>query len=633
MVATYDYTDERGALLYQVVRSEPKGFRQRRPDGRGGWTWNLDGMPRVLYRLPVLAGHARVYVVEGEKDAERLWSLGVPATTGAMGAGKWRPEYAAQLRAAGATEVVVLPDNDWPGMAHADAVAQSCHAVGLVVRLVTLPDLLPVREKHGEDVSDWLDGGHTADELQRIVAEAPRWTPGAMTGHRPGVGLADRGGTVTPTWAPVLVRLSDVQPEPVAWIWPGRLARGKLTILAGDPGLGKSYLTHDVIARLSTGASWPDGATAPLGRALLLSAEDGLADTIRPRIDRPGGDAARVDVLVAVGLAGQQRTPCLASDLPQLEHALDRLRPDVVVIDPLSAYLGRTDSHKDAEVRGLLAPVVACAAKYGVAVLAVMHLTKAGTDRRAIHRAIGSIGFVGAARLGLVVGKDPEDDTRVLLAGLKNNLGPKAPTLAFRIDDSGLVWEPDPVPGMDADELLAAGVSVEDRVERGDADTFLTDLLTLGEVLAREVLTAARDNGISDRTLYRAKSRLGVRARHEGQPGKAGRWYWSLPSVPPNAVTAAPKTAMHDEVAVFGQPTTETVEPAPASPKTATPTHMTAFGGILRSGDGPLADDSLTMRAACGGADSCERPGCPAHATDESSPGISMAGLNRAGWR
>jgi hypothetical protein len=571
IVATYDYRDTHCTLLYQAVRYEPKRFRQRRPDGRGGWTWDLNGTPRVLYRLPELVEHTQVFVVEGEKDVDRLWSLGLPATTGAMGAGKWRPEYAQQLQKAGVVEVVALEDNDRPGVAHAEAVAASCHAAGLIVRRPRLPGLPPVQAKHGEDVSDWLDDGHSADELRRVVEATPRWTPEPKPEPL--------------TWAPVLVRLSSVQPEPVAWLWPGRLARGKLTILAGDPGLGKSYLTHDVIARLTTAAHWPDGVPAPLGRALLLSAEDGLADTVRPRIDRLGGDADRVDVMHAVGLGGRERLPCLASDLPALELALARVRPDVLVIDPLSAYLGKTDSYKDAEVRGLLAPVMVCAAKYGVAVLAVMHLTKGGADRRAIHRALGSIGFLGAARLGLVVAKDPQDEGRLLVAGSKNNLGPQAPTLAFRINDTGLAWDPDPVSGVNADELLAAGAGVEDRAEGSDADGFLVEVLAAGEVLSRELLRAARENGISERTLYRAKRRLGIIARHEGQPGKAGRWWWALPA-------DAPKAAIYADVAAFEQPATKTVESAPASPKAAIRPHVAAFGGSLRETD---SDDTLEL--------------------------------------
>lgn len=173
--AVYDYFDERGELLYQVIRFPGKQFRQRRPEGTG-WSWKLGDVRRVLYRLPeVLASEpdeSVVYVVEGEKDANALVALGFVATSNAGGAGKWRREYSESLRG---REVVILPDNDEPGRAHAAAAAKSLHGVALRVRVVQLPGL---PEKG--DVSDWLGSGHGAAELQRLVSEAPEWTPGGV---------------------------------------------------------------------------------------------------------------------------------------------------------------------------------------------------------------------------------------------------------------------------------------------------------------------------------------------------------------------------------------------------------------------------------------------------------------------
>jgi hypothetical protein len=180
-VAAYDYHDERGQLLYQVVRFEPKDFRPRRPDGSGGWIWNLEGVRRLVYRLTDLAEQARVFWVEGEKDVDRLWSLGLPATTSPSGAQSWRPEYAAQIQALAPAEIVVIPDHDVPGHAYASEVAGALTAAGLGVRLLELPGFGAVREKHGPDVSDWLDAGHTAADLEALAASAPPFTPAAGT--------------------------------------------------------------------------------------------------------------------------------------------------------------------------------------------------------------------------------------------------------------------------------------------------------------------------------------------------------------------------------------------------------------------------------------------------------------------
>ena len=171
IVTAYDYRDEDGKLLYQAVRlRSPKDFRQRRPDGNGGWVWKLDGTRRVLYRLPELLAadpNAVVFVVEGEKDVDRLRSLGLIATTNPEGAGKWRDEFSEFFRG---RKVVMPPDNDEPGRMHVDQVARSVHGVASEVRLLELPAL---PEKG--DVSDWLDAGGTADALLQLASDAPTW--------------------------------------------------------------------------------------------------------------------------------------------------------------------------------------------------------------------------------------------------------------------------------------------------------------------------------------------------------------------------------------------------------------------------------------------------------------------------
>lgn len=175
IVARYPYHDEHGALLFEVVRFEPKSFAQRRPDGRGGFVWGLDGVRRVPYRLPQLLNSVgTVYVTEGEKDADRLVDLGVTATCNPCGAGSWRPELAKYFDG---REVTILPDNDGAGLAHADDVARALHPVAKSVRVVWLPGL-PSKA----DVSDWLDAGHTFARLDEIAAQTPVWCPAEAQG-------------------------------------------------------------------------------------------------------------------------------------------------------------------------------------------------------------------------------------------------------------------------------------------------------------------------------------------------------------------------------------------------------------------------------------------------------------------
>ncbi len=173
IVAIYDYRDEAGTVLFQTVRYDPKDFRQRRPDGKGGHVWNLDSTRLVLYRLPELAAAgqgASVYIVEGEKDADNAAKAGILATTSPLGAGKWRDEYADLLRG---RQAVILPDNDDAGRAHAEKIARSLFGLAAGVKILELPDLPPKG-----DLSDWIVAGGDATQLAALAQAAPRWTPG-----------------------------------------------------------------------------------------------------------------------------------------------------------------------------------------------------------------------------------------------------------------------------------------------------------------------------------------------------------------------------------------------------------------------------------------------------------------------
>jgi 5S rRNA maturation endonuclease (ribonuclease M5) len=169
IVKEYDYQDEEGQLVFQVVRFHPKEFRQRQPNGKGGWIWNLKGVHPVPYRLPQVLQADTVFIVEGEEDADRLQELGLVASCNPMGAGKWRAEYNPHFRG---KKVIILPDNDEPGRKHAQDVARKLHGVAASVKVVELPSL---PEKG--DVSDWLKAGGTMEQLQALAGEAPEFDP------------------------------------------------------------------------------------------------------------------------------------------------------------------------------------------------------------------------------------------------------------------------------------------------------------------------------------------------------------------------------------------------------------------------------------------------------------------------
>jgi putative DNA primase/helicase len=335
---------------------------------------------------------------------------------------------------------------------------------------------------------------------------------------------------------PVLVRVADVQPDLVRWLWPGRIALGKLTLLCGDPGLGKSFITLDLAARTSAGSTWPDIPLLknPPGGVVLLSAEDDLADTIRPRLDAADADPTRIAALQAVRrLRFDGKTEeayfDLTQDLPALEAAIQKTADcRLVIIDPLTAYLGKIDGHKNTEVRAILARLFELAAKHKVAILAVTHLNKAST-LPAIYRAMGSLAFVAAARAVWAVVRDEDDETgrRRLFVPVKNNLGADETGLAYALEPVGqtarVKWESGAV-NMRADDALSGGRKA---VVRDDATEFVIATLRAngGDMLSDDLCAAAKAEGISKMTLRRAKEAV---AEAYKEKGRDGRWRCKL---------------------------------------------------------------------------------------------------------
>jgi hypothetical protein len=366
------------------------------------------------------------------------------------------------------------------------------------------------------------------------------------------------------------VRLTDVPPAQVQWLWPNRVALGKLTLLAGDPGLGKSLVTLDMAARVSRGAAWPDEeehaagshpegtrqgmqtvaasstfeatSSEPVARGsvLLLSAEDDLADTIRPRLEAHGADCARIVAIRAISSEeadGQySRAFDLDRDLEHLEAELARMEQcRLIVIDPISAYLGCGAENMNAEVRSLLHPLTDLAAKRNVAVVAVTHLRKA--EGSAMRRSIGSMAFVAASRTAWLVSRDPHDAHRRLLLPVKNNLSADTYGLAYTIESRGpgrtavVCWSEDTVE-MSADEALNRPSLARDEslLERCQAEAWLHEFLAGGPQPASEVRNAAEAQGFSYATLRRAFRDVGGEAIREGNEGLKPRWVWRLPA-------------------------------------------------------------------------------------------------------
>ncbi len=343
------------------------------------------------------------------------------------------------------------------------------------------------------------------------------------------------------------VSMADVPLQRVSWLWPGRIPRGKLTILDGDPGLGKSCLTLDLAARISTGSTMPDGfqLDGPAG-VIVLTAEDDAGDTVRPRLEAAGADLSRVRYLPHMEVTEDgkltQRPWSLPGDIDALREIVDAYAVALVIIDPLSAFLSaRVDSHRDQGVRGALFPLTEMAAATGAAVIGIRHLNK-DDGGHALYRGGGSIAIIGAARAGLIVGADPGDETeqRRILAVTKLNVDVAAPALAYSVSGdedfacARIVWHG--TTGHTANDLLG-----QDRASDAldAASQWLGEFLTDGPAPASVVKAAAEaTNTIAWRTVQRAKHRLGVKSKK--RDGPSAPWEWSLPTASSEEPTTTP---------------------------------------------------------------------------------------------
>ena len=548
----WTYHDADGNPVAMVLRfNGADGSKEFRPVSLHDRSWFLKGpaTPRPLYRLLDVAAAATnsvcemsrcdrdnigtrdaptvatVYVCEGEKTADAARSLGLVAVTSMNGA--LSPDNTDWKPLAG-KYVVILPDHDEPGRKYAKAVAAILAKLSPspVVKIVELPGLTD-----GDDLVEWIAAhGDAAEpdtmrqELERLVdaVDVVRIVPTTN-------GKSRTTGNIT-TEA-IVVRPSEVEEQAVEWLWPNRIPLGKLTLLAGDPGLGKSFVTVDMAARVSTGRGWPDcyEQGQPVGSVILFNCEDDLPDTVLPRLNKAGGDPSRVIALQGVACidaeTGQrrQRGFSLDNDLPKLQEVLEANRDvRLVVIDPVSAYCGATDSHKNADIRAMLAPLAELAGRYRAAVVMVTHLAK-GSGGKAVYRAMGSLAFAAAARAVWHVGKDHDDDKRRLILMAKINVCEEATGLAYRLKDGAVCWEEMPV-AMTADEYLASerAASDESAEQRGDlqeAIDYLLDTLRDGPRATKDVEADAKAQGITVGTLKRARKKLRVIAEKSGMDG------------------------------------------------------------------------------------------------------------------
>lgn len=403
VIAEHDYTDENGALLSQVVRSEPKAFRQRRPDGRGGWTYSLHGVRRVLYKLPELieavALGRQIVIVEGEKSVDRLASLGITATCSSGGARKWRDDYAEPLRGA---DVVILPDNDAPSRTHAAKVARSLKEVAGRVRIIDLPEL---PEKG--DVYDWLDAGHIIDELHELAESAPEVEVWLSEQQEPGSPNDNEEERESDEWH----LLADLVNDPTLTAAPSGVAppcgyAGRLTLLVGREKQG---------GKSTTACATVADASKQGVMSLYVTLDEPTADTVQ-RLVRLGAATDKIAIC--------DRRPA------NLAATVEQSGAQVIVIDSLANWVeGKvTESGDSFQWMAALGPLRVIAREMNVAVIILAHAKKSGGEYR-------DSTAIGAAVDLIITQKEQKDKSRK--AKVQGRF--YAPDFATRMDADGLV--------------------------------------------------------------------------------------------------------------------------------------------------------------------------------------------------
>jgi DNA polymerase I-like protein with 3'-5' exonuclease and polymerase domains len=475
--------------------------RPRKYETPAGTPVRLSAPPRAV---PMMRDVQKtLYVTEGDKKGDALASVG-EAVIALQGVECWRSLRDWEHVALYGREVIIAYDADVMINPHVqraiESLAAFLHDRGAVVKYLNWPD-----KYHGTKtgIDDYLAAGGNVLELKCWAQDHP-----------------DEESM------PIGTLLAEVQAETVEWLWERRIPLGKITVLDGDPDNGKSVLTTDLAARVTVGKAMPYGfgKIFPQAGVVILSAEDGVGDTIRPRFDAAGGDPNKVIIL------GNEDPFGIPEDLPKLERAIKRVGAKLVIVDPIMAFLGENiNSNSDKDVRSALKPLKQLAERTGAAVVIVRHLNKTPGDN-VLYRGGGSIGIIGAARSGLIVGPHPHDEELRVLASQKHNLSMLPESLSYQItsapnnpDAAVIVYKG--VVDMNARDLLKPPVEEQERSAMDEAKDFLRQALAAGERPASEVKAEAEAVGVAWGTLKRAKVALGV------EPNKRGTvWYWFLPS-------------------------------------------------------------------------------------------------------
>lgn len=420
IVATYNYP---GGV--QKLRREDKSFSWRRPDGKGGWIYNRQGVSHSLYIRGDLSGV--VYVCEGEKDADSLHRLGYDAASGADGAGpgKWKPEYTEQLRG---LHVCVFFDNDQVGKDYGIETCNALHGVAASVRLLDLSTIWPEIPEHG-DVSDLIvkAGADRACELiSELTMTTPEWHP--LPANEPEQTIKGR----------VAKAASSFGEDNTRFLWYPYLPIGNYSVMMADGGTGKTVLCCGIAAAVSTGKALPGEGFEGEGKPVLIISAEDSGEILRKRLYKSGGDLDRIMILDCSDSIGMS----FSDAYDEFEATIQEYSPALVIIDPWHAFLGAgVDINRVNALRPVFQKLAYLAKKCQCAMILVSHVNKRAQGENANNAATGSSDFINASRSAFrVIFDDADEDCRVMVH-TKTNYAAYGKSVRYRIDDGGVVWD------------------------------------------------------------------------------------------------------------------------------------------------------------------------------------------------